>query len=195
MEHVPPQCIFRKPLPSNLIKVPSCDKHNSKKSKDDEYFRWFIATACAENKEAEKLINEKVIKGFKRRPKLLHEIWKGARKNISIYSDGGIFIGEKPGFVIDSKRIQNSLNQMCRGLFYKHFKLKLPREYGLEDFIHYPRIDDKLKGQICSLKLNDIGDGNIFSYRFMICGEDSNIVMWFFMFYSHFLIMCMSKRL
>ena len=45
VEHVPPRCLFpeQKDLPigvdlrKQLITVPSCDIHNSRKSKDDEY--------------------------------------------------------------------------------------------------------------------------------------------------------------
>lgn len=46
-EHVPPKCLFPeskdvkgiydRSFRNNLITVPSCDKHNMKKSHDDEY--------------------------------------------------------------------------------------------------------------------------------------------------------------
>ena len=76
-EHMPPKCIFSSPRPSNMITIPSCDKHNLEKSKDDEYFRWFIVTACAEkNPLAYQLLKEKVIRGLRRKPKLLNEIKK-----------------------------------------------------------------------------------------------------------------------
>ena len=37
-DHIPPKCLFGLPLPSTLIKVPSCFQCNST-SRDDEYFR------------------------------------------------------------------------------------------------------------------------------------------------------------
>jgi hypothetical protein len=37
-EHIPPKCLFLTPRPSNMITVPSCQKHIFAKSKDDEYF-------------------------------------------------------------------------------------------------------------------------------------------------------------
>ncbi|MDC5072991.1 hypothetical protein NRA08_18095, partial [Acinetobacter baumannii] len=54
VEHVPPKCIFpeSKDLSSadklldfrkQLITVPSCDDHNGKKSKDDEYLFCMLA--------------------------------------------------------------------------------------------------------------------------------------------------------
>lgn len=38
-DHVPPQGIFAKPHPDNLIKVPACKDCNGSFSQDDEYFR------------------------------------------------------------------------------------------------------------------------------------------------------------
>lgn len=193
-EHVPPQCIFEEPFPSNLITVPSCDQHNSKKSKDDEYFRWFIATASSENKKARNLIRTKVIRGFRRRPALLHEIWKGAIKHVSVSSHGGVYLGDKPGFKFNRLRIQKIMNQICKGLFYHHFTRKLPDKYRFHDFIIYPKINSETKKLICSCKLYNIGDGTIFSYRQMVCSEDPNFIIWALMFFSSFLIMCRSKR-
>ena len=52
-EHAPPQCFFPteaevgQDLRVNLITVPSCDTHNSKKSADDEFFRAVVLAACA----------------------------------------------------------------------------------------------------------------------------------------------------
>src|SRR5580693_278477 len=45
MEHAPPISFFPKNpnYRKDLIKVPSCDRHNSQKSGDDEYARWHLA--------------------------------------------------------------------------------------------------------------------------------------------------------
>ena len=46
MDHAPPISFFPKNgnYRKDLIKVPSCDRHNSQKSGDDEYARWHLAT-------------------------------------------------------------------------------------------------------------------------------------------------------
>ncbi len=44
-DHVPPQNLFAKPRPNNLIKVPSCKEchgENKQVSQDDEYFRLML---------------------------------------------------------------------------------------------------------------------------------------------------------
>jgi hypothetical protein len=56
-EHAPPQCFFPKinefgrDLRRNLITVPSCDKHNSHKSQDDEFFRSVILMTAAQTSD------------------------------------------------------------------------------------------------------------------------------------------------
>jgi hypothetical protein len=44
-EHAPPKSFFPEnpDYRKDLIKVPSCDRHNSQKSGDDEYARWHLA--------------------------------------------------------------------------------------------------------------------------------------------------------
>src|SRR5438105_2116110 len=42
-DHIPPRCLFGLPLPSTLIKVPSCFRCNNGASKDDEYFRMVLS--------------------------------------------------------------------------------------------------------------------------------------------------------
>jgi len=41
-DHIPPQSLFRKPRPADLIAVPSCRQCNISASKDDEYFKTVI---------------------------------------------------------------------------------------------------------------------------------------------------------
>jgi hypothetical protein len=58
MEHAPPKCFFpeEKDIKGNylyrkqLIKVPSCDEHNTRKSNDDVYAVWHLAPLDGVNK-------------------------------------------------------------------------------------------------------------------------------------------------
>jgi hypothetical protein len=42
-DHVPPECLFAKPLPDDLVMVPSCYECNHGATEDDEYFRLMVA--------------------------------------------------------------------------------------------------------------------------------------------------------
>src|SRR5689334_3078766 len=72
-EHAPPRCFFPilkqgVDLRKNLITVPSCDNHNSQKSKDDEYLRTVILMSVGNNGAAHTLVNEKLLRAVARRP-------------------------------------------------------------------------------------------------------------------------------
>lgn len=190
-EHVPPKCIFPNPRPSNIITIPSCDTHNLEKSKDDEYFRWFIVTACAEfSSEAVKLLKGKVIRGLRRSPALLNMIMQGAIKDIDVYSKGGIWLGRRPGFKYNKKRIVRVLKLICKGLYFYHFNKKV---INSQKFVlkFNPDLDENLKKAITTLKLSNIGDGRVFSYRYYSKSENNiDRTMWFMLFYDSLLVNC-----
>jgi len=188
-EHIPPKCIFPDPRPLNMITIPSCDKHNLEKSKDDEYFRWFIVTICAEfSSEAVQLLKGKVIRGLRRSPALLNMIMQGAIKDIDVYSKGGIWLGRRPGFKYDKNRILRILKLLCKGLYYYHFNKRIINihKFALE---FNPDLDKNAIDEITNLKLYNIGKGNVFSYRYYrkdIDGKDT--CLWFLMFYNSLLV-------
>jgi hypothetical protein len=69
-EHVPAESFYPKEIRKNLIKVPSCSRHNNDTSDDDEYVRNLIVTQ-AENSEAGlALLTGKVFRSFHRNSRL-----------------------------------------------------------------------------------------------------------------------------
>ncbi|SDT37414.1 hypothetical protein SAMN04490182_4343 [Pseudomonas cedrina] len=78
LEHVPPKCLFpkgtKKNYRVNLMKVPSCDLHNSNKSGDDQYMMVYFA-ARAKGLDYEKLRPhiDKTIRTIIRKPHFLRE--------------------------------------------------------------------------------------------------------------------------
>lgn len=81
-EHVPPRAIFpkQKDLPGGrdyrkeLIKVPSCEKHNTEKSRDDEYLLYVLVMNLPSNYLAKSQFLTKVRRAIERRPKLLERL-------------------------------------------------------------------------------------------------------------------------
>ncbi len=78
LEHVPPKCLFpkgtKKNYRINLMKVPSCDLHNSSKSGDDQYMMVYFA-GRAKGLDYEKLRPhiDKTIRTIIRKPHILSE--------------------------------------------------------------------------------------------------------------------------
>lgn len=190
-EHIPPDGIFPDPKPPNLITVPSCKTCNEGSSTDDQYFIWFITTAGFENPLAEK-VNQRVLKGFRQKPALLRAIMKKAKK-VDVYSLGGIYLGRQPAFEYSRQRIQTVINKIVRGLFFKETKLLLGPNYIVEPFVFEPPFDEKVISGIRTLPLKSVGDGQIFSYRYLCDKIDRRISCWLLMFFSEKLIASFTK--
>jgi hypothetical protein len=121
-EHVPPACFFPKAkgigqdLRRNLITVPSCDRHNSLKSKDDEYLLAVIAMgAVMGNKVGQHLFWGKFLRAVARRP----HVYK------SFFADKGtVAKGKLRALKIDRKRFNNCIDHLARALFFDAYKRK-----------------------------------------------------------------------
>lgn len=81
-EHAPPRCIFPKMKDSpdgrdyrkNLIKVPSCELHNTEKSKEDEYLLYCLVMSLPSNEIAKSQFLTKIMRAIERRPKLIERL-------------------------------------------------------------------------------------------------------------------------
>ena len=109
-EHVPPKNLFPLNFRSNLITVPSCDKHNSAKSGDDELFRHVVAAAEGTNEFALE-VYEPVIRSFERRPHILPTFMPGVQQAVTTE-------GETIGCRVDQKRFERSVRSIVRALYY-----------------------------------------------------------------------------
>ncbi|WP_443096705.1 hypothetical protein ACTT2I_16620 [Stenotrophomonas sp. PUT21] len=81
-EHVPPQGIFPRQKDSpdgkdyrkQLITVPSCEEHNTDKSREDEYLLYTLAMSLPSNEVAKHQFLTKIMRAVKRRPKLMERL-------------------------------------------------------------------------------------------------------------------------
>ena len=82
VEHAPPRAIFPKPKDSpdgrdyrrNLITVPSCEVHNTEKSKEDEYLRFVLVMSLPSNEVAMSQLLTNIRRSIERSPKLLERL-------------------------------------------------------------------------------------------------------------------------
>ncbi len=121
-EHVPPMYFFPKvkeigrDLRRNLITVPSCDRHNSLKSKDDEYLLAVIAmTAAMGNKVGQHQFFGRFLRAVARRP----HVYK------SFFADKGtVAKGKLHASKIDRKRFDSCIDHLAKALFFDAYKRK-----------------------------------------------------------------------
>jgi hypothetical protein len=119
-EHAPPLCFFPKEvgrdLRRNLITVPACDQHNSKKSKDDEFFRSVILMTSAETSDiARHQFFGKSIRAVRRMPHVYR----------SFFSDHGtVRQRTKRAVQIDRPRFDACVDHLVRAVFFHTFHRK-----------------------------------------------------------------------
>jgi hypothetical protein len=123
-EHVPPLCLFpeEKDIGSiyqhsfreNLIRVPSCDEHNSKKSKDDEYSLVCLSSLVGNNDIALIHTYTKIKRTWEHNPKILPKegdfIIKGKNVDFPITQ-----------VKVENRRLINSFEGIARGLYFHEY--------------------------------------------------------------------------
>lgn len=121
-EHAPPQCLFPvasdigRELRRNLITVPSCDEHNSKKSADDEFLRAVILFSAVNTNEIAK-------------HQFLGKFLRGASRNRHAYSafftdQGTLAAGTQHALRLDRNRFDRCIDHLVRALFFHTYRDK-----------------------------------------------------------------------
>lgn len=129
LEHVPPKCLFpeKKDLPEgidfrkNLITVPSCDEHNSQKSKDDEYLLFLLLSAKKGNIDKERHLNTKFTRAVNRTPHVYNSFCQNKSHFLS-FEEGDINV--ESSFFVDIPRFENAIKHIALGLYYNHYGKK-----------------------------------------------------------------------
>ena len=128
MEHVPPKCIFPEDKDEagnaiyrhELIKVPSCDLHNSQKSRDDEYALWMLSGLDSVNKCGQ-MLHEKLARIALRD----HEEREGRfvkrllNQTLGVDANGRVIAQQ------DGPRMTQFLENCARGLYFYEKMTKL----------------------------------------------------------------------
>ncbi len=128
VEHIPPKCLFprKKDLPrgvdlrKQLITVPSCYEHNSKKSKDDEYLLYCLVMSIPSNEVGKNIFVKKIMRAIQRNPSLIKQFLSNHR-DVFVQNIKTLKIDKSLGIEIDIQRIENEIEHLSRALFFDHF--------------------------------------------------------------------------
>lgn len=131
-EHIPPACLFpeKKDLDDgvdyrkNLITVPSCDEHNSLKSKDDEYVQLILVNGYFNNKAGQDHARSKIVRALTRRPALLAALYADADP---VTVDGVSTVA----VTVDRERFNRAIERIVQGLCVKFFGERWPKEFEI----------------------------------------------------------------
>ena len=145
IEHAPPKCLFPprdsgKDCRKNLITVPSCNLHNSEKSKDDEYLRFIIAISITSkgvgvNSFIKKFLNSENMSSN------IANFLKG--KNLPILCRDQITgqLSKSYACTINRDRFDNSIKCITRAIYFdyhdKQKKLTVPLSVFTDSFMTF----------------------------------------------------------
>ncbi len=161
-EHAPPSCFFPeakeigRDLRRNLITVPSCDRHNSYKSKDDEFLRSVILMTTTASETGRHQFFRKLLRAAARRP----HAYK------SFFGDKGtVAQGKGRVLQIDRQRFDHCIDHLVRAIFFDSFKRKwqLPISIVSPNFFSGIASDRAVPHQL--------SEGIVETSRQFLCGE------------------------
>jgi len=178
-EHVPPKCFFPQREDSlsgqdhrkNLIRVPSCEFHNNKKSKDDEYLLFVITSTYQSNAEGQNLFSKKIDEIIEENHEYFLKTFFGEPENVIVYGQDTFT------FRLNSKRFDTALKYMANAIYFNHFKTKWNE--ALEIFAPSARYSSEIpnyySGNIQLARLEQLDAGaqrhgenqDIFFYQFI----------------------------
>lgn len=210
-EHVPPKCIFpeKKDLPEgvdfrkSLITVPSCDEHNSQKSRDDEYLLFVLVSAAQGNADKQRHFDTKLMRAAKRKPNVFASFLKDMRPVLFRTEDG--MVERSAGFRVDVPRLESSIKHMACGIFFHHYQSKWVGGFRMFTNAMYDitsrnasEVNKTIK-EIAERISRAFGgvtahgeNGNIFSYRMHSEGQDRHVI--FMTFYDGFEIIVLLQN-
>jgi hypothetical protein len=149
-EHVPPRCFFPKgnneknEQRTNLITVPSCDLHNSAKSKDDEYVRQFFAASLTSNPVGHEQFLDKGIATLKRSPALASRMTSGAR-GVVLHNTETNRWERSVALKVETNRVLNWLDTASRAIYFHEKNCRFSGAITIvENFLLDPKNSDLL---------------------------------------------------
>lgn len=152
VEHVPPKCIFPEQkdlheevdLRKNLITVPSCDLHNSKKSKDDEYLFYCLAVSLLSNKYAINQFATKITRAIERNPNLIRQFLSNSTS--VILEDQKGFRYPSMGIFIDRERLNKIFQHIGYALYNSIKSLKWKKNVFVHpEFLMYLQEENRIE--------------------------------------------------
>ncbi len=193
-DHVPPQCLFQRPLPEDLVRVPSCIACNKRFGLDDEYFRDSLALSTFEAADPPELktLHEAV------RRSLMRKKFRPPARGILERSQDGWAQRQSPIvervklLPIDMKRIAKTAERVVHGMHFHHTGRVLPPGYEPK-VIHGGRIPtiarsdlpffERLFAPLGQAQWQSIG-GRAFGYAFAPATDDPDATLWFLSFFG-----------
>jgi len=188
-DHVPPKCIFPPQTRINLITVAACEPCHNGFKLDDEYFRLALSirpdlpdqsTAGYLFEKTKRSLKDPQAKRF--RTALIKSI-----HDLSVHTQGGIYLGEAKGIRLDFRRLTKTAERMIKGFYAHYYEEVLPNTYSIS--AHFTELQKdstaiktaevkELIAFLAKAKVHRLG-GDIVEIRSISTNDDPHATVWF----------------
>jgi hypothetical protein len=190
-DHIPPRCLFGSPLPSTLIKVPSCFPCNNGASKDDEYFRTILSFRHDIDHPDAEAARQAAIRSLTR-PEApgLRAAFLESMREVEVRTQAGLVLGRAGAYDVDVPRVDRVVRRVVMGLLYGETGTSLPPGYATKAYLlsHIDAAADDVLALIVGTVLQKaplrfIGPSTV-SYRVLPTSDDANAAACLVTFYE-----------
>jgi hypothetical protein len=123
-EHAPSKCIFPEQKDTGgvdyrkqLIKVPSCDEHNTAKSTDDEYLMYVLPASIATNNVGENQFSTKVKRAVDRKPYVANGLTSDMQE-VMVHDVKNDTWSTAYALKVDLERVHSVIEMNARAIFF-----------------------------------------------------------------------------
>ena len=194
-DEIPPRCLFSRPLPMDILKIPSCRKCNNGASLDDEYFKTMLALKdkAGSHTEAE-AIRASVFRGLKlpRKQNFTRSILRQIR-TVKLHSPSGLYLGKHLAYDVDLRRLDSVVARITKGLFWHHKSYRLPDGFEVVVFCQdglaqldrrtLSELRDQIVAPVLRQPVLEIGRG-VMRYWYSFAEDRENASAWILEFYG-----------
>ena len=128
VEHVPPKCLFPEGkdlatgvnLRNRLITVPSCKKHNTRFSRDDEFLMYVLVINLPANDTAFHHFQTKILRAMRHNPSLMKRLLANTHR-VYVKRPSDKILVPSLAYDIDTSRFSGALEKIARGIYFHHF--------------------------------------------------------------------------
>ena len=179
-----------------MVTVKVCERCNVEKSLNDDFLRDILVTdifGC--NHPVAQAIFAKMLRADRAGKSVIAREARAKARKKSMYTSGGVFIGDFPMFDVDQGRLDRVFAPITRGLYYKLRGRYLPDHYRIRarkllpfDAMKYLPMFTEHEGS----GPYAIG-GDIFGCRYVVSSEDLSTSLWLLCFYGRVFFLVSSE--
>jgi hypothetical protein len=181
-DHMPPRCIFPKPIPQDVITVPVCRGCNESISGEQERFKVYLSLHVGDRTpDTHRLLHHHARRTLKKNRKLARSVI-GGFSPVLLATQQNIAYGIGYRRLWDSQAHDVVVERLVRGLHYHHTGQPLGPSVPVKTQ-WFRNLSPQLRAETETWQQRSIG-GNQFVYRFGVATDDPRHSAWVFQFFG-----------